>query len=92
MSEYASKFAEFLESSAAKVRALTVDRANRALTIVSLAIPILVLVLIGTVFLFMTIHGAIAAPLGSAAAFGIMSGLFLIAGLFAWKNRTKDNS
>lgn len=92
MSEYAARFADFLEAIATKVRSMTADRANRAITIVSLAIPIKVLALMGTVFLFMTIHGALAAPLGSAAAFGIIAGLFLVGGLLAWGKRTKDTT
>jgi protein-S-isoprenylcysteine O-methyltransferase Ste14 len=92
MPEFATKLADFLESITIRVRALTVDRANRAITMAGLIQPIIVLVLVAIVFLFMTIHGALAAPLGDAAGFGILAGLFVAGGMFAWRKRTKEAS
>ena len=92
MPEFATKLADFLESIAVKARALTVDRANRAIVIAGLGLPITVLVLLAVVFLFMTIHGALAVPLGDAAAFGIMAGLFAAAGALVWGRRNKEPS
>ena len=92
MPEFAAKLADFLESIAARARALTVDRANRAIVIAGLGLPITVLALLAVVFLFMTIHGALAVPLGDAAAFGILTGVFGLAGGLIWSRRSKEPS
>ncbi len=90
MTDYAERLADFLETIAGKVRALTVDKANKAIVVVSLGLPAAILVLVAVVFLFMTIHEALAIPLGDAAGFGIVAGLFAIGGLFAWRKRLEE--
>ncbi len=67
---------------------MTVDRIARVVTMASLALPLLVLALLTVVFLFMTIHGALAIPLTDAGAYGVLAGLFAIGGAFAWQKRT----
>ncbi len=90
MTDHADRLADFLETVATKVRALTVDRANKAIVVVSLGLPALILVVVAIVFLFMTIHEALAIPLGDAAGFGIVAGLFALGGLLAWKKRLEE--
>ena len=87
MENLATRFADLLESTALKARALTVDRAAKAIRIVTLAIPAAVLGLLAVIFLFMTIHEALAIPLGSAAANAIIAGLFAIGGGLLWSKR-----
>lgn len=55
----------------------------------SLAAPLLVLALLTLVFMFMTIHGALAIPLTSAGAFGVLAGLFAVGGALAWRKRSQ---
>lgn len=91
MDELPRKLAELLETVATRVRALTIDRIARGVTMASLAVPIVVLAILTVVFLFMTIHGALAIPLTSAGAYGVMSGLFVIGGAFAWRKRSQNS-
>jgi hypothetical protein len=88
MEELPRRLAELLETVATRVRAMTVDRIARAVTMASLALPVLVLALLAVVFLFMTIHGALAIPLTDAGAYGVLSGLFAIGGALAWRKRS----
>lgn len=88
MEDLPRRLAELLETVATRVRAMTVDRIARAVTMASLALPVLVLGLLTIVFLFMTIHGALAIPLTDAGAFGVIAGLFAIGGALAWRKRT----
>jgi len=67
---------------------MTVDRIARGVTMVSLALPLLVLALLTVVFLFLTIYGALAIPLTDAGAFGVMAGLFALGGALAWRRRS----
>ncbi len=87
MENFATRFADLLESTAIKARALTVDRASNAIRIVTLVFPTIVFALLAIVFLFMTIHEALAIPLGSAAAHAIIAGLFAVGGAFLWAKR-----
>ena len=90
MEEFPARFADLLESFAVKSRSLTVDRASKAITIASLVLPLLVLALMAVVFLFMTIHGALAIPLTDAGAYGVIAGLFGIGGALVWQKRTSE--
>ena len=90
MDDWPTRLADLLEAVATRVRALTVDRAAKAIKVVSLALPILVLVSVAVVFLFMTIRAVLAIPLGSAGAFGVIGGLFLVGGAFVWTRRTRS--
>lgn len=91
MENLAERFADLLESTAIKARALTIDRASNAIRIVTLALPAAVLGLLAVIFLFMSIHAAIAVPLGSAAAHAIIAGLFVIGAVLIWtKRETQD--
>ncbi len=88
MDDFPVRLADLLESITARVRALTVDRAEKAVTIVSLSFAAVTLALLAVVFLFMTIHGALAVPLGTWGAFAVMGGLFLVGGALVWSKRT----
>lgn len=87
MEDLATRFADLLESTAQKIRALTVDRARTGITIAALAIPALVFAVFIVVFLFMTIHSALAIPLGQWGAYAVEAGVFLIVGVLVWIKR-----
>ena len=91
MEDLPRRLAELLETVASRVRAMTVDRVAKGVTVASLGIPLLVLALLTVVFLFMTIHGALAIPLTDAGAFGVLAGLFALGGALAWRKRTDDS-
>ena len=59
MQEFATRFADFLEQIATRVRALTVDRVARVIKLSGLGILAAVLGLTAVVFLVWTIFGAL---------------------------------
>lgn len=87
MEDFPARLADLLESVTARIRALTVDRADKAITVVALSFAMVVLALLAVVFLFMTIHGALAVPLGTWGAFAVLGGLFLVGGALLWAKR-----
>ncbi len=91
MDDWPAKFADLLEAVATRIRAMTVDRVARVITIASLALPLLVLLALAVVFFFMTLHGALAIPLGSSGGFGVIGGLFAVAGAFVWTRRIRSS-
>ena len=90
--DLATRFADLLESTAQKVRSLTIDRARTGITIAALAIPALVFAVFVVVFLFITIHSALAIPLGQWGAYAVEAGVFLIAGVLVWVKRDPKES
>lgn len=91
--DFPARFADLLESVAVRARSLTVDRARRVVKVASLALPALTLGLVAVVFLFLTIHGALAIPLGHWGAFAVEGGVFALAGVLLWSKRaTQDGS
>lgn len=90
--DLSSRFADLLESTATKVRSFTVDPLRRVITIVGLAVPALVFGVFAIVFLFMTVHTALAIPLGQWGAYAVEAGLFGVIGLFMWMKRTAKDT
>lgn len=87
MEEFPTRLADLLEQVATKVRSLTVERAEKVVKVVAFALPAAVLGLLAVIFLFMTIHGALAVPLGDTGAFGVVGGLFVAGGALLWWKR-----
>lgn len=90
MDEFATKFADFLESTSTKVREMTVDRISKGLKIAALGIVAATLGLIAVIYLFISIIRALAVPLTAAGAFGVVGGLFVAGGAFMWWKRTQE--
>jgi hypothetical protein len=94
--DFPTKIADYLESTTERVRALTVDRAARVLTI--LALGLLVATLGGLAFIYflvglMRIAGELVrkvcdCELSMEIAYAIVGGLFLAVGAFLWSKRT----
>jgi hypothetical protein len=90
MDDFPTRLAEFLESTAAKARALTVDRAANAVRMTTLGIIAAAFGFMALVFLMLTIYGALEIPLRDFGALGVLAGLFVIGGMLLWAKRPKD--
>ncbi len=90
MEDFPARLAALLESSAAKVRSLTVDRVTNAIRVTTLGIIAASLAAMAGVFLFLTIFGALEIPLGRGGALAVLGGLFVAGGALLWMKRTKD--
>lgn len=91
MEELPRRLAELLEMVATRIRSMTIDRVARVITTVSLALPLAVLALLSVIFLFLTLHRALAIPLTTAGAHGLIAGLFAIGGALIWRKRTPSS-
>lgn len=90
MDELPRRLAELLESIATKVRAMTVDRIAKVVTMTSLGIPMAAFAFLALLFLAVTIYRALAIPLTPAGAYGVLAGLFGIGGALLWRKRSSD--
>jgi hypothetical protein len=88
MEEYATRFAEFLEEIALKIRSYTVDRISRYITMAGLGIVTGALGFTALIFLLWAIFGALEIPLTTAGAFAVLGAVFLIGGAIMWFMRT----
>lgn len=90
MDDFPTKLAGFLEHTAAKARALTVDRASNAVRMTTLGIIAGSFGFMAVVFLLLTVYGALEIPLRDFGAFGVLAGLFAIGGMLLWAKRPKE--
>lgn len=79
-----TRFADALESAAARVRALTADRLERGIRVALLLVVLLVLTSVGLILLLVAAHRALSIWLGPAGSLSLLGGLFLVAGLLIW--------
>ena len=87
MDDYPAAIADFLESTAAKVRGLTVDRVRNIATWVAVGLVLAMLLLLLLVFLFVGIFRLLGELVGVEYAYLILGGLFLVVGAFLWRKR-----
>lgn len=91
MEDFPVKFAGLLESVAARVRALTVDRAEKAIRLTGMAIIAATLGMLAILFLFLTLYTSLEIPLGEWGARAVLAGLFGLGGVFMWSRRTSTH-
>lgn len=89
MQEYATKFVEFIDQLATKIRALTVDRIRQAIRLTGLGILVATLGFTALIFLVWAMFGALEIPLTTAGAFAVLGGLLIVGGGVMWFNRSK---
>ena len=93
MNDMATRFADFLETIATKIRSLTVDRLARVIRIATAGLVAAVLVAIALVYLIVAVFRAVSVPLTVEGAYAAFGGLFLIAGVFVWlKRKPKEDN
>ena len=89
MENFATRFADFLEDIAGRVRSLTVDRVSTAITMIGIGIGAAVLGLAAFIFITVGLFRLLAIPLGVTIAYAVLGGLFLLAGALLWRMRNR---
>ena len=90
MRQYAVQFADFLESVATRIRAVTVDKVARLIRTSGLGILVASLGFATVIFLVWALFGALEIPLTTAGAYGVLGAVFLGAGGFMWFTRSRE--
>ncbi len=88
MDDYPTKIADFLESTAAQIRSLSVDRVRNAATWTAVGLVVGMLAFILVVFLVVGLFRLLAEITTVEIAYLILGGLFVIVGAFLWAKRT----
>ena len=90
MRQSAVQFADFLETLAKRIRAVTVDRVARVIRTSGLGILVATLAFATVIFLVWTLFGALEIPLTTAGAYGVLGAVLLGAGGFMWFTRSRE--
>ena len=86
-----AQIADFLEELATKIRSLTVDRAENAVTWTALGIIFAVIGLLGLVWLLVAYFRAFGELVGQEAAYAITGGILIVVGALLWMRRFPNN-
>jgi hypothetical protein len=87
MNDYPTQIADFLENTANKIRAMTVDRVAGWAKWTGVGIFATLLGLVLAIFLVVGLVRLLAGLVGMQWAYTIIGGLFVVAGMFLWRLR-----
>jgi drug/metabolite transporter superfamily protein YnfA len=87
MDDFPTKIADFLESTAQKIRAMTVDRVRNVARWTALGFLLVVLAFTAVLFLLIGIFRALGELIGVTTAYAAVGGLFIVIGAFLWSRR-----
>ena len=92
MDDFPTKIADLLESTARKIRAMTVDRVRGVAKWLALGIVLATLAMLLAIFLLVGVFRLLTELVGSdRTAYAALGGLFVVAGAFLWGRRTKKS-
>ncbi len=100
MEEFPTRVADFLESVATRIRALTVDRVARVIMFVALGLVSAVLVVVAFIFLMLGLFRILEELVFKACdcsqameiSYGAVGGLFVLVGALLWSRRTRTKT
>jgi drug/metabolite transporter superfamily protein YnfA len=87
MDDFPTKIADFLEETARKIRAITVDRVRNAAKWTALGMVIAVLGAMATLFVFIAVFRLLGETIGYRTTYAAIGGLFVLLGAFFWSRR-----
>ena len=88
--DYPAQIAEFLEGLAIKIRSMTVDRAENAVTWTALGVLLASIFLLAVIWLLVGFFRAFGALVGQEVAYAITGGILIIVGALLWMRRFPD--
>ncbi len=89
--DYPAEIADWLEASAARIRSLTVDRAENAVTWTALGVLLASIAILGVIWLLVGLFRAFGALVGQEVAYAITGGILIVAGALMWMRRFPDD-
>lgn len=87
MDDFPTRIADFLEETAGKIRAMTVDRVRNAAKWTALGMVLAVLGAMATLFVFIAVFRLLGETIGYRTTYAALGGLFVLAGAFLWSRR-----
>ena len=87
MDDFPTKIADFLEDTARRIRAMTVDRVRNVAKWTALGLVLLVIAVLVVLFLLIALFRVLGELIGMEATYAVIGGLFLLVGAFLWRKR-----
>ena len=87
MDDFPTKIADFLEDTARRIRAMTVDRVRNVAKWTALGLVLLVIAFLVVLFLLIALFRVLGELIGMEATYAVIGGLFLLVGAFLWRKR-----
>ena len=85
--DYPAQIADFFEGLAAKIRSMTVDRAENAVTWTALGLMLATIMLLAIIWLLVAYFRAFGELVGQEVAYAITGGILIIVGALLWMRR-----
>lgn len=85
--DYPAEIADFLEGLATKIRSLTVDRAENAVTWIALGLVLGAIAMLVVIWLLVGFFRAFGELVGQEVAYAITGGILIIVGALLWMRR-----
>lgn len=92
MDDFPSQIADLLVQTAARVRAMTVDRIAGYTKWAAVGLVIAMIGFLLVVFLFIGLFRLLGELIGVEAAFALVGGLLVIVGMFLWRKKNPDQA
>ncbi len=92
MDDFPSQIADLLVQTAARVRAMTVDRIAGYTKWAAVGLVIAMIAFLLVVFLFIGLFRLLGELIGVEAAFALVGGLLVIVGMFLWRKKNPDQA
>ncbi len=87
MDDYPAKIADLLETTAARVRSMTVDRVAGWASWAAAGVVLAIIALLVVVFLLVGVFRLLGELIGVEVTYAAFGGLFVLVGLFLWSKR-----
>jgi hypothetical protein len=88
--DYAAEIADFIEAIALKIRSLTVEPAEDAITWTAFGVVMATLGALAVIWLLVAFFRAFGALVGQEVAYAITGGILIVVGALLWMRRFSD--
>jgi hypothetical protein len=86
-----AEIADFLQTVATKIRSMTVDRAENAITWSALGIMLAMIAILGVIWLLVAFFRAFGELVGQEVAYAIVGGILIVVGALVWMRRFPED-
>ena len=89
--DFPAEIADLLETVATKIRSMTVDRAENAITWSALGIMVAMIAVLAVTWLLVAFFRAFGELVGQEVAYAIVGGILIVIGALVWMRRIPED-
>jgi hypothetical protein len=92
MDDFPTRIADFLEDTAHKIRAMTVDRVRGVAKWAALGMLLTLIAFLAVLFLFIGLFRILGELIGVETTYAVIGGLFVVGGALLWSQRVPKDT